>query len=166
MIEDDACSPSSWSTSSTRAGSRWWWPRPARRACGWRKERQPEGIILDVKLPDIDGWTVMERLRQDPATRPIPVHFVSAVDAPERGMALGAVGYLTKPATHAELAAGRARADRAARDGASQRILVVEDDARGRVARRAARGRGARGAPRAERRQRARGAARARASAA
>jgi CheY-like chemotaxis protein len=67
------------------------------------RERHPAGIILDVHLPDIDGWTVIERLRADARTRSIPVHFVSAIDAPERGLALGAVGYLTKPVTLDEL---------------------------------------------------------------
>ena len=87
---------------------------------------RPQGIILDVKLPDIDGWTVMERLRNDPVTREIPVHFVSGVNSPERGLALGAIGYLMKPASHSELAL----AVRALTPGASsskRRILVVED---------------------------------------
>src|SRR5690606_23733702 len=59
------------------------------------KSRQPAGIILDVTLPDIDGWTVMERLQSDPNTQGIPVHFLSALDASESGMIRGAVGYLT-----------------------------------------------------------------------
>ncbi|HWA73256.1 MAG TPA: response regulator [Polyangiaceae bacterium] len=89
------------------------------------REYQPKGILLDVKLPDIDGWTVMDRLRNDPRTRDIPVHFLSGVDAADRGLALGAVGYLTKPATHAELtAAVRAVAPLAVEH---RRILVVED---------------------------------------
>jgi CheY-like chemotaxis protein len=58
----------------------------------------------------------------------VPVHFVSAVDAPQRGLALGAVGYLLKPATHAELA-GVVRSLAPGRPG-SQRILVVEDNVR------------------------------------
>jgi CheY-like chemotaxis protein len=65
---------------------------------------RPLGIILDVKLPDVDGWSVMERLKQAELTRSIPVHFVSGVDAPQRGLALGAVGYLVKPTSHADLA--------------------------------------------------------------
>ncbi|MEO6599351.1 MAG: response regulator, partial [Polyangiaceae bacterium] len=89
-------------------------------------ELKPRGIILDVTLPDIDGWTVMERLRAHPATREIPVHFVSGVDSPDRGLALGAIGYLMKPASHAELASAvRALAPVAA--GQTPRILVVED---------------------------------------
>jgi CheY-like chemotaxis protein/HAMP domain-containing protein len=90
------------------------------------RTRRPRGIILDVKLPDIDGWTVMERLRNDPITREIPVHFVSGVDSPDRGLALGAIGYLMKPATHAELALA-VRALVPATPASARRILVVED---------------------------------------
>ncbi len=91
------------------------------------KRHRPYGIILDVKLPDIDGWTVMNRLREDVATRSIPVHFVSGVDAPERGLALGAVGYLTKPATRAELI-GAVRTLSPGSAAAPGRVLVVEDN--------------------------------------
>jgi CheY-like chemotaxis protein len=91
------------------------------------RERKPTGIILDVKLPDVDGWAVMERLRADPATAQIPVHFLSADGAGERGMALGAVGYLTKPAARRDLVRVIERlAPRPAER--SWRVLVVEDD--------------------------------------
>jgi CheY-like chemotaxis protein/HAMP domain-containing protein len=90
------------------------------------RQRPPLGVILDVNLPDIDGWEVMERLRRSPSTRPIPVHFVSGVDAPERGLAMGAVGYLTKPASRAELAAAVRTLSPGSVAG-SGRILVVED---------------------------------------
>ncbi|HEX3852530.1 MAG TPA: response regulator, partial [Polyangiaceae bacterium] len=90
------------------------------------RARRPRGIILDVTLPDIDGWTVMERLRNDPITREIPVHFVSGVNSPERGLALGAIGYLMKPASHSELALA-VRALTPAASGSKSRILVVED---------------------------------------
>jgi CheY-like chemotaxis protein/signal transduction histidine kinase len=91
------------------------------------RELRPQGIILDVKLPDTDGWNVMEALRADPATSMIPVHFISALDGAERGLALGAVGYLTKPVTRRDLLdvietlvpKGATR---------SARFLVVEDD--------------------------------------
>jgi CheY-like chemotaxis protein len=91
------------------------------------REKRPIGILLDVKLPDISGWTVMEHLRHDARTRSIPVHFISGVDAPERGLALGAVGYLMKPAARTELirvvqALQRPSANR------SSKILLVEDD--------------------------------------
>jgi CheY-like chemotaxis protein len=91
------------------------------------RERRPIGIVLDVRLPDISGWTVMEHLRHDPRTRAIPVHFISGVDAPERALALGAVGYLTKPATRAELISV-VQALQRPRAGGSGKILLVEDD--------------------------------------
>ena len=83
------------------------------------------GIILDVRLPDLDGWSVMERLKQDERTRGIPVHFVSGVDAPHRGLALGAVGYLVKPTSHADLASMMRKL---VPSDSTQAILVVEDD--------------------------------------
>jgi CheY-like chemotaxis protein/signal transduction histidine kinase len=91
------------------------------------RKRAPLGIILDVKLPDIDGWEVMERLRREPSTRQIPVHFVSGIDAPERGLAMGAVGYLTKPASRTELA-NAIRTLTSPSPSESSRILVVEDN--------------------------------------
>jgi len=89
---------------------------------------RPQGIVLDVALPDVDGWTVMERLRTNPHTREIPVHFVSGVESPDRGLALGAIGYLMKPASHAELASA-VRALAPGAHGETSRVLVVEDSA-------------------------------------
>jgi CheY-like chemotaxis protein len=83
--------------------------------------------VLDVKLPDTDGWTVIERLRADDATRNLPVHFVSGIETPERGLALGAIGYLTKPASHAELA-GMVRAFALTEHSNPRGVLLVEDD--------------------------------------
>jgi signal transduction histidine kinase/DNA-binding response OmpR family regulator/HAMP domain-containing protein len=89
------------------------------------RQHRPQGIILDVRLPDIDGWTVMERLREDPATKDIAVHFMSAIDAPERAFALGAAGYTTKPAALDDLAnVVEALAPSSVQSG---RILVIED---------------------------------------
>jgi CheY-like chemotaxis protein/signal transduction histidine kinase/HAMP domain-containing protein len=92
------------------------------------RDRKPVGIVLDVRLPDIDGWAVLDELRKDPSTRSIPVHFVTAVDSPERGLGLGVVGYLTKPVTHADLA-GAVRALMVSPGEFASRILIVEDDA-------------------------------------
>lgn len=60
----------------------------------------PDLILLDVMMPQLDGYAVMERLRADPQTRDIPVIFVTALDGAEdeeRGLALGAADYLQKP---------------------------------------------------------------------
>jgi CheY-like chemotaxis protein/signal transduction histidine kinase/HAMP domain-containing protein len=91
------------------------------------REQRPRGIVLDVNLPDIDGWTVMEELKRDPATRSIPVHIISGADAPKRALSLGAVGYLRKPANKREVIdAIRTLMRPPAVD--SSRVLVVEDD--------------------------------------
>ncbi len=63
----------------------------------------PCGILLDLKLPDIDGFAVLDRLKANELTRDIPVHVISAMDAPSRAVESGAIGYLGKPATHQQL---------------------------------------------------------------
>ncbi|HET6280768.1 MAG TPA: response regulator [Polyangia bacterium] len=92
------------------------------------KTHRPKGIILDVKLPDMDGWKIMEAIKADPATAKIPVHFLSALDASERGLAMGAVGYLTKPASRIDLLRV-VEALMPRRPALTSRVLVVEDDA-------------------------------------
>ena len=89
----------------------------------------PQGILLDVGLPDGSGLSVLERLKRDPATRHIPVHMISVNDLRQTAMELGAVGYALKPVQHAELveAIRRLEAKLAQR---VRRVLVVEDDVR------------------------------------
>jgi len=60
----------------------------------------PDVILLDVMMPDMDGYQVLQALQADAATRDIPVIFVTAMDSVEgetHGLALGAVDYITKP---------------------------------------------------------------------
>jgi PleD family two-component response regulator len=61
------------------------------------KERHPLAITLDILMPDIDGWTVLAALRGDPQLADIPVVIATIVEERRKGMALGTVGYLTKP---------------------------------------------------------------------
>src|SRR5438034_5476729 len=56
---------------------------------------QPHAITLDIRLPDIDGWRILNQLKQDLATRHIPVHVISVQEEPER-LARGAVGIAVK----------------------------------------------------------------------
>ena len=58
---------------------------------------KPDVIVLDVMLPDVDGWKLLMRLYEDPATRPIPVIVCSVVREEELALSLGAALYLAKP---------------------------------------------------------------------
>ena len=65
-----------------------------------RAQSLPDLILLDVMMPDMDGYSVCAQLKADPKTAHIPIIFVTAmndVDAEMRGFALGAVDYITKP---------------------------------------------------------------------
>jgi signal transduction histidine kinase/DNA-binding response OmpR family regulator len=63
----------------------------------WAESLRPVAIILDILLPDLDGWDVLQRLKRSEATRDIPVIVVSVVDDAPLGIALGAVDYFVKP---------------------------------------------------------------------
>ncbi len=87
---------------------------------------RPSGIILDVGLPDLDGWGVMERLQADRATREIPVHFISAGGGSERAHSMGAVGFLNKPVEPQQIRDAIRTLGNSA--GAATSVLLVEPD--------------------------------------
>ncbi|MEP9375726.1 response regulator [Aquabacter sp. CN5-332] len=97
------------------------------------RTHQPTGILLDVMLPGMDGWGVIERLKQDATTRHIPVHIVSALDESRRGRELGAVGFLTKPVTAEDLSGALAVLTHFSSER-QRRVLVVDDDPAARFA--------------------------------
>lgn len=88
---------------------------------------RPTGIVLDIGLPKMDGWSVMESLKQHPETRHIPVHFMSATDSSKRGLEMGAVGYLTKPVTKQQIESAFERIRHFATNS-RRRLLLVDDD--------------------------------------
>src|SRR5207237_6855918 len=61
------------------------------------RERLPDAITLDINLPDIDGWRILGRLKDDEATRHIPVQVITTDEEAERALRLGAMGVLVKP---------------------------------------------------------------------
>ena len=71
---------------------------------------RPDAVLLDIRLPGIDGWSVLEALKAEPETRDIPVIVVSIVDERARGVALGAAAYLVKPVSRDDLLAALAAA--------------------------------------------------------
>jgi len=92
------------------------------------REEQPQLITLDMMLPDLDGFIVLERLKANPVTAPIPVIIVSVLADAEEGYALGAVDYVVKPFEEVKLLQSVRDALAPAEEGESQDVLVVDDD--------------------------------------
>ncbi|HEV8443014.1 MAG TPA: response regulator, partial [Steroidobacteraceae bacterium] len=91
------------------------------------REHRPTAISLDIFLPDMLGWTVLSQLKQDPATRHIPVQIVTLDEDRNHGLARGAFAYVSKPVSADNLENAFARI----KDYSSprrKRLLVVEDD--------------------------------------
>ncbi len=88
---------------------------------------KPDAIILDIGLPGIDGWQVMDRLKENPETRHIPVHFMSGKDKSMEAMKKGAIGFLTKPISVEDIEGAFSKID-AYISKQLKKLLVVEDD--------------------------------------
>ena len=90
------------------------------------KQYRPDAITLDIELPDVSGWSILDHLKHDPTTRHIPVHIISAVGEDERSRKLGALAWIAKPADKQALEETFARMeDFLARK--VKNLLVVED---------------------------------------
>lgn len=87
----------------------------------------PDAILLDMRLPDAPGLNVLQKLKDQPQTRHIPVHIVSAMDHTETAMHMGAIGYALKPASREQLKQVFQKLE----DKLTQKVktvLLVEDD--------------------------------------
>jgi CheY-like chemotaxis protein/signal transduction histidine kinase len=98
-------------------------------------EEKVDAIILDLKLPDIDGMNVLDQLKHDLRTRHIPVHIISGREDVETILPLrkGAIGYLTKPAEKEAIDGAFTRIESLLQSEVRQ-VLVVEDDRQTQVA--------------------------------
>jgi PAS domain S-box-containing protein len=92
-------------------------------------ELKPVAITLDILLPEVDGWEVLNRLKADEATQNIPVVVVSVVDNPSLGRALGAFDYFVKPVDGKALLSRLGQYTFTTKVKSEQvRVLVVDDE--------------------------------------
>jgi CheY-like chemotaxis protein/signal transduction histidine kinase len=97
------------------------------------REYQPDAITLDLHLPDMDGWSVLARLKEDASTRHIPVHIISVDEEKDRGLRQGALSFINKPATKESLDNAFDSMHEFIKKGV-RNLLVVEDNADQRAA--------------------------------
>lgn len=91
------------------------------------QQYRPDAILLDMRLPDGSGLSVLQRLKDDAQTRHIPVHVVSVEDQTEAALHLGAVGYALKPTSREQLKEVFGKLE-AKLNQQVKRVLLVEDD--------------------------------------
>ncbi|MBA3765963.1 MAG: response regulator, partial [Acidobacteria bacterium] len=91
------------------------------------RKYKPDAITLDLKLPDRDGWTVLDRLKHDPNTSHIPVHIISGEEQRQRALHSGAITHLQKPVSREDLASAFDSIATFA-EKRVRHLLVVEDD--------------------------------------
>jgi signal transduction histidine kinase/DNA-binding response OmpR family regulator/HAMP domain-containing protein len=89
------------------------------------RDLRPSVITLDVFMPDMDGWSVLQALKHDANLARIPVIMMTISDEKQKGFTLGASGYLTKPVDRGRLAE---ILDRFKNSAATSTVLIVEDD--------------------------------------
>jgi HAMP domain-containing protein/CheY-like chemotaxis protein/signal transduction histidine kinase len=96
-------------------------------ALGLVREFHPSAVSLDVFLPDMLGWTVLNHLKQDPATRHIPVQILTMDEDRQHGLSRGAFSFVTKPTTREGLNTAFSRIKEYS-SPRLKRLLVVEDN--------------------------------------
>ncbi len=88
------------------------------------RELRPAAMTLDISMPDLDGWTVLAAIKGDPSLASIPVVLMTILDEKNRGFALGAADYLTKPVDRGKLV----HALRSICGTKAGKVLLVDDD--------------------------------------
>ncbi|HEY1042516.1 MAG TPA: response regulator, partial [Telluria sp.] len=96
-------------------------------ALSMARDYLPSAILLDLDLPDIDGFTVLDRLKRDPSTRHIPVHVMSSLREREKALRQGAISYLNKPVSKDALNEEFTRIQKFLMGG-KRSLLVVDDE--------------------------------------
>jgi CheY-like chemotaxis protein len=88
---------------------------------------RPDAITLDLTLPGVHGYSVLDRLKHDPAMRHIPVQIISVIDDMKQVLKLGAIGHLTKPVSREKLVETIAEL-KSFTERKVKKLLLVEDD--------------------------------------
>jgi CheY-like chemotaxis protein len=88
---------------------------------------RPDAVTLDLRLPDVDGWVLLDQLKHGPETRHIPVHVISALEGERRALENGAFAVLHKPVTQ-EVLQGALNHLAGFLEKRVRQLLVVEDD--------------------------------------
>jgi PAS domain S-box-containing protein len=91
------------------------------------KAVNPSVICLDIRLPGVDDWEIMRRLKEDPATASIPIVVTTVLDDSQTAFALGALAFLAKPVGRGKLLEAVAKAMRTPQ-GVTLTVLIVDDD--------------------------------------
>jgi HAMP domain-containing protein/signal transduction histidine kinase/DNA-binding response OmpR family regulator len=127
IVEDDAHFACLMMTTAKEQGFKVLVAQRGAEALELARTHRPTAISLDIFLPDMLGWTVLSQLKQDPATRHIPVQIVTLDEDRHHGLARGAFAHVQKPTTPDDLEDAFARI----KDYAAprrKRLLLVEDD--------------------------------------
>jgi signal transduction histidine kinase/CheY-like chemotaxis protein len=89
------------------------------------RELKPYAITLDIMMPEVDGWQVLQQIKNNPDTRDIPIVICSILEDEEKGFNLGAADYLVKPFLQEDLIL---TVNRLNKNGNIRHILVIDDD--------------------------------------
>jgi DNA-binding response OmpR family regulator/anti-sigma regulatory factor (Ser/Thr protein kinase) len=128
IVEDDPAAAELLARQIARGGFRTKVARTGTEALTMVNELKPDAITIDVLLPDMDGWEILKRLKEDRVTSGIPTILVSVVDNRELGAALGANDYFVKPVDAKELVKRLGTFDlKNKAGGRPTRILIVDD---------------------------------------
>jgi putative two-component system response regulator len=108
------------------------------KAIEYTKTNRLDLILLDILMPEMDGFEVCQRLKENPATHSVPIIFITAIDDPQhkrKGLEIGAVDYITKPFDISEVKA-RVRTHlslRITQEELSNRNLILEEKIKART---------------------------------
>jgi len=128
VVDDDPVARDLLQRALGRAGFRVECATDGEEAIQLARTLRPEAITLDVMMPGVDGWATLAALKADPELADIPVIMLTIVDDKNKGYALGAADYMTKPFDRGQLTAVLAKYRRNPATGKHAPALVVEDD--------------------------------------